>query len=66
MSVVCEASGIFGQQYVKSMVWEVSELCIRSVVCRVSGMWGSVVCGGKWYVVSGMFEVSGIIHVSGV
>ena len=48
MSVVCEASGMLGQQYVKSMVWEVSEWCIRSVVRGLSNIWGSVVCGGKW------------------
>ena len=43
MSVVCEASGMLGQQYVESMVWEDSELCMRSVVCCVSGV-GSMVC----------------------
>ena len=43
MSVVCEASGMLGQQYVESMVWEVSEWCMRSAVCCVSGV-GSMVC----------------------
>ena len=51
MSVVCEASGMLGQQYVESMVWEVSKWCMRSAMCCVSGvgvngMW----CGGRWYV----------------
>ena len=32
MSVVCEASGMLGQQYVESMVWEVSEWCMWSGV----------------------------------
>ena len=43
MSVVCEASGMLGQQYVESKVWEVSECCMRSAVCCVSGV-GSMVC----------------------
>ena len=43
MSVVCEASGMLGQQYVESMVWEVSKWCMRSAVCCVSGV-GSMVC----------------------
>ena len=43
MSVVCEASGMCGQKYVESMVWEVSEWSMRSVVCCVSGV-GSMVC----------------------
>ena len=38
MSVVCEASGMLGQQYVESMVLEVSEWCMRSVVCCASGV----------------------------
>ena len=42
MSVVCEASGMSGQQYVESMVLEVSEWGIRSAVCWVSGV-GSIV-----------------------
>ena len=44
MSVVCEASGMLGQQYVESMVWEVSEW----LVYEVSG----VLC--KWCGVNGM------------
>ena len=43
MSVVCETSGMLGQQNVESMVWEVSEWCMRSAVCCVSGV-GSMVC----------------------
>ena len=43
MSVVCEASGMLGQQYVESMVWEVSELCMRLAVCCISGA-ESMVC----------------------
>ena len=43
MSVVCEASGTLGKQCVESMVWEVSEWCMRSAVCYVSGV-GSMVC----------------------
>ena len=43
MSVVCEASGMLGQQYVESMVREVSEWCMRSAVCCVSGV-GSMAC----------------------
>ena len=43
MSVVCEASGMLGQQYVESMVWEVSEWYMRSAVCCVSDV-GSMVC----------------------
>ena len=43
MSVVCEVSGMLGQQYVESMVREVSEWCMRSAVCCVSGV-GSIVC----------------------
>ena len=42
-SVVCEASGMLGQQYMEAMVWEVSEWCMRSAVCCVSGV-GSMVC----------------------
>ena len=34
---------MLGQQYVESMVWEVSEWCMRSAVCCVSGV-GSMVC----------------------
>ena len=41
--MVCEASGMLGQQYVESMVWEVSEWCMRSAVCCVSGV-GAMVC----------------------
>ena len=41
--VVCEASGMLGQQYVESMMWEVSEWRMRSAVCCVSGV-GSMVC----------------------
>ena len=43
MSVVCEASGMLGQQYVESTVRKVSEWCMRSAVCCVSGM-GPMVC----------------------
>ena len=43
MSVVCEASGMLGQQCVESMVLEVSEGCMMSAVCCVSGV-GSMVC----------------------
>ena len=43
MPVVCGASGMLGQQYVESMVWEVSEWCMRSAVCCVSGV-GSMAC----------------------
>ena len=25
-------------------------VCVVSDMWRVSGMWGSVVCGGQWYV----------------
>ena len=40
MSVVCEASGMLIQQYVESMVWEVSEWCMRSLVCKVKEVSG--------------------------
>ena len=43
MSVVYEASGMLGQQYVESMVWEVSVWCMKSAVYCVSGV-GSMVC----------------------
>ena len=46
MSVVCEASGMLDQRYVESMVLEVSELCLRSEVCCVSGV------GSMLYMVS--------------
>ena len=56
-SVVCLVSGMWG-----------SMVC----VVEVGGMWREVVCGDKCYVgetaweVNGMFEVSGIIDVSGM
>ena len=41
--ILTDVSGMLGQHYVESMVREVSEWCMRSAVCCVSGV-GSMVC----------------------
>ena len=54
-------------------------VCVVSDMWRVSGRWGSVVCGDKWDAGSvvywasamkgqwyGIFQVSGILGVSGI
>ena len=58
INVVCKVSFMFGHWYVGAVV------CVVSDMWRVSAMWGSVVCGGKWD--TGSVACCGQCHVRAV